>query len=59
MQITVVPVGLMIVFGRAHVNYTDPGLSLEHFKYTARRRGGLVCACVYVSKCLRERRGAV
>jgi len=49
----------------AHVNYTDPGLSREHFQFVARQRarargkGGLGHARIYVSKCSQERPGSV
>jgi len=48
-----------------YVNYTDPGLSHEHFEFAARQRvrardrGGIVRAGVYVSKCSGERFGSV
>jgi len=38
----------LLIDRMAHVNYTDPGLSHEHFKSVARGRGGHVR--VYVSK---------
>jgi len=50
--------------GWGHVNYTNPGLSCEHFEFTARRRvrsrgrGGIKCMGIKVSILSRGRFGS-
>jgi len=49
----------------SHVNYVEPGLYREHFKFVARQKarardkGGLGRTHIYVSKCSQKRPGSV
>jgi len=43
-------VGELFIPAWGHINYTDPDLSCEHFKFVTRQR-----VRAYMSKCLQER----